>query len=46
MHFNIPVKRGKGGYLCTGHQNTKKIYIKYAVKALVSDYLGTLKKLL
>ena len=45
MHFNISVKRVKGGYFCTGHPNTKK-NISTTVEALVSDYLGTLKKLL
>ena len=45
MHFNIPVKRVKGGCFCTGHPNTKK-NISNTAEALVSDYLGTLKKLL
>ena len=30
MHFNIPVKRVKGGCFCTGHPNTKKKYIEYS----------------
>ena len=46
MHFNIPVKRVKGGCFCTGHPNTEKKNILNTVEALVSDYLGTLKKLL
>ena len=45
MHFNIPVKRVKGGYFSTGHPNTKKNILN-TVEALVSNYLGTLKKLL
>ena len=43
MHFNIPVKRVKGGYFCTGHPNTKK-NISNTVEALVSDYLWNFEK--
>ena len=46
MHFNIPVKRVKGQDVSVQDTQTLKKNILNTVEALVSDYLGTLKKLL